>query len=324
MSATAQDTALFESFFINNCCGVVIPALLAYEYLITFDREVHLFWRSSFTGASVLFFLNRYLPLITIILELCQMLRMSDENCNSFVILTGVVSVLQYIPWAAFSALRVFALSGHHWALSALTLLLSGVPIIINYVRYHWLESLNDPVFGCRTELTLTMSLAKRLVFTVVSRTCLIVADLLVMAVTWNTTRSGRRLRSASQGQTFSSTLLRNGLVYFLILLLMNVLHLTFAMLSVNQAFVKVSYVTIFTEPLTAVLVSRFLFNLQEAGNVSQECPSIARTTDQLDTNFVISSTSFSTIVGWLGVELGNTAASSQPRFVEVGPLASV
>ncbi|KAI0675498.1 hypothetical protein C8Q78DRAFT_963789 [Trametes maxima] len=255
MSATAEDIALFESFFINNCCGVVIPALLVYEYLITFDHEVDLFWRPRFTGASVLFLLNRYLPLITIILELCQMLRMSDRvstgHCNAFVILTGVVSVLQYVPWAAFSALRVFALSGHHWALSVLVLSLSSVPIIINYVRYRWLKSLNDPIFGCRTELTLSLELAQKL------------------------------------------------------LLLMNVLHLTFAMLSVNQAFVKVSYVTIFTEPLTAVLVSRFLFNLQGTRQPQDYTSSIRRTTDQLDTGFTVNGASLATIVGSLGADIG-------------------
>ena len=34
-----------------------------YEYIITIDYEVELFWKRRFTGSSALFFLNRYLRL---------------------------------------------------------------------------------------------------------------------------------------------------------------------------------------------------------------------------------------------------------------------
>lgn len=40
-----------------------VTALLAYEYLLTLTREIALFWKRRLTGASVLFFLNRYIVL---------------------------------------------------------------------------------------------------------------------------------------------------------------------------------------------------------------------------------------------------------------------
>ena len=40
-------------------------ALLAFEYFITLSQEVELFWKRRVTGASVLFFFNRYLILIS-------------------------------------------------------------------------------------------------------------------------------------------------------------------------------------------------------------------------------------------------------------------
>ena len=40
------------------------PAFLGYEHLITFDTEVTLYWKKQFSGASVLFFANRYLTLM--------------------------------------------------------------------------------------------------------------------------------------------------------------------------------------------------------------------------------------------------------------------
>ena len=40
-----------------------ILALLAYEYIVTFHREVNLFWTQKITMTSVLFLANRYIPL---------------------------------------------------------------------------------------------------------------------------------------------------------------------------------------------------------------------------------------------------------------------
>ena len=45
-------------------------ALLLYEYIVTFDLEIDLFWKQKITMASVLFGLNRYLPLAVAMLEL--------------------------------------------------------------------------------------------------------------------------------------------------------------------------------------------------------------------------------------------------------------
>ena len=39
-------------------------ALIIYEFLITLDTEVRLFWGREITGASVVFFVNRYMMLV--------------------------------------------------------------------------------------------------------------------------------------------------------------------------------------------------------------------------------------------------------------------
>ena len=44
----------------SRACRLV---LVLYEYIITFGIEVDLFWGKDMTGASVIFFLNRYLML---------------------------------------------------------------------------------------------------------------------------------------------------------------------------------------------------------------------------------------------------------------------
>ena len=47
-----------------------LTALYAYEYIVTFDCEVELFWRRKFTVSSALFFLNRYLPFVVCIMNM--------------------------------------------------------------------------------------------------------------------------------------------------------------------------------------------------------------------------------------------------------------
>ncbi|PIL25527.1 hypothetical protein GSI_12414 [Ganoderma sinense ZZ0214-1] len=68
---------------------------------------------------------------------------------------------------------------------------------------------------------------------------------------------------------TFSSVLLRDGTIYFVVLLILNCLHLTLTLLAYNPAFQDASYLPSFTEPITAILVSRFLLDLQYANHKS-------------------------------------------------------
>ena len=54
--------------------------LLFYDYILTFDKEVGLFWKKRISGASLLFFCNRYLTLLTQMFDMVQFTTdMSDE-----------------------------------------------------------------------------------------------------------------------------------------------------------------------------------------------------------------------------------------------------
>ncbi|RPD54511.1 hypothetical protein L227DRAFT_657568 [Lentinus tigrinus ALCF2SS1-6] len=175
MSSVAAFVSLVESVTVANDCEIAAMAFIAYEYLLTWDQEVNLFWRRKFTGASVLFFLNRY-----ILLLFCEMYGGA----------TFTLGAIQYFVWA----------------------------------------------------------------------------DLLLVVVTWYTLGRGRRTTGIkADGMTLAHILLRDGTIYFTVLFVLNCLHLTFAMLSFEFVFQTGSYITLFTNPLTAVIVSRFLLNLQAA-----------------------------------------------------------
>ncbi|TFK85678.1 hypothetical protein K466DRAFT_600979 [Polyporus arcularius HHB13444] len=66
---------------------------------------------------------------------------------------------------------------------------------------------------------------------------------------------------------SLSDILFRDGTIYFVVLFILNILHLVLSVTTLAEiANTGTSYVTIFTGPLTAILILHFLLNLQEAG----------------------------------------------------------
>ncbi|OBZ72798.1 hypothetical protein A0H81_07334 [Grifola frondosa] len=91
------------------------------------------------------------------------------------------------------------------------------------------------------------------------SRTCLIASDALVLAVTWSKTYQLRK--AAQQAQVKASLLtllLRDGTIYFVVLLILNALHIVFNFVE------QVPFVSIFADAFTSILISRFILNLRE------------------------------------------------------------
>ncbi|TBU38675.1 hypothetical protein BD309DRAFT_1022685 [Dichomitus squalens] len=86
-------------------------------------------------------------------------------------------------------------------------------------------------------------------------------ADCIAIWATWYTLS---RRHANIPKSSISRLLLVDGTVYFLILLVLNSLHLAFTILSLDVDFLlSSSNATNFTYPLSAVLISRFLLHLQ-------------------------------------------------------------
>ncbi|RPD69111.1 hypothetical protein L226DRAFT_575891 [Lentinus tigrinus ALCF2SS1-7] len=294
---------VYENLFVDNCCTFAGTTFLVYEYLITFGQEVKLFWRGKWTGASILFFLNRYLALISYILIICSLLVKGE----------AAISWIQFLPWAAFSALRAFALSGKNLILSIFVFLLGITPLAVNFVQYGFdLDGYNDPTFGCSAGVDLTPSMAKRRLYvpselTIASRGTLMAADLILLCVTWYTLprRNLVNLDSSRNLLSFTTVLLRDGTIYFVVLLILNILHLVFTLISVVGAFDPVSFVTEFTEPATAVLVSRFLLDLQSANQDALKLDSRdPLNSDNQDFSGISETLTFARIVGSVGLSM--------------------
>ncbi|OSC96672.1 hypothetical protein PYCCODRAFT_1378711, partial [Trametes coccinea BRFM310] len=115
-------------------------ALLAYEYLITFTDEVRLIWLHKKTGATFLFLIIRYHAMITLlILQSLTFLPVSDEvsvdrTCSMYAKVQVPLQFTEFVPWAAFSSLRVLALSRMNYPLASLVFVLACGPFAVNVV----------------------------------------------------------------------------------------------------------------------------------------------------------------------------------------------
>ncbi|RPD57220.1 hypothetical protein L227DRAFT_578128 [Lentinus tigrinus ALCF2SS1-6] len=286
----------YYDILVNNYCVTAASVVFIYEYIITFGTEVELFWTQPKTGATMLFLLNRgivmfftWYDMITNFLTQPS----SIQSCADVVKTTLVFEVLQYIPWAAFSSLRAFAIA-RSWPLSILVFALSIVPVAINLADFAFdFGGVLIPPFGCVSTDTVSVELALR--FTIASRACLIAADALLILLTWRKLYRGDANTREKGG--FVHVLLRDGTIYFLVLVVQNILHLTLTLLSISTVLQNqnVSVVALFTEPLTAILVSRFLIDLQVANRRS------LNKTSGLHSEGGVESLVFERVIGSLG-----------------------
>ncbi|KAI0738541.1 hypothetical protein C8Q80DRAFT_1347753, partial [Daedaleopsis nitida] len=272
----AELTALYNSLWIDSYCLLAGLTLFLYEFIILFGSEVEYFWRRRMTGASILFLLSRYLSLMYFILDLALYLPVytDDHSCSFMQRVVEAVKLPQYFPWAAFAALRAYALSQSRvWM--TIVFILSLAPIGVNATTNALarLAGIVDPVFGCEATISVVPTPTETAIEAIFSRGCLILADAILIVITfWSAdvrgTLGGNGLSHIFKPRSLQTLLVRDGTVYFIVLLILNVLHLAF---SLQATFGSVdgdgSYIVNFTEPCTAVLVNRFLLHLQEEGS---------------------------------------------------------
>ncbi|KAI0355241.1 hypothetical protein OH77DRAFT_1437151 [Trametes cingulata] len=316
----AEVIASFITYYVGNYCGFATIALYVYDCVITLDKEVALFWKRKVTGASLLFFLNRYIFLAGSLLELGGLSPMSAagftiNRCSRYILAAKAIEYAQYLPWAAFSALRLFALSCAtrnlllnrlRWPITVVVLLLSLVPLTINYYSYSLASGIIDPVFGCSG--TMDVSLA-------MSRICTL-----------------RAYRNSDFALTLNPSTTCNSCDCLAILLDSGrpagasglaeciappdwevLLHLRHSYVTIDQALVNLSYMSIFTEPITALLVSRMLLNLQE---VNQGLLHSDTASGQPRGNGTTTSLNFARVVGSLGSAVSRVGAASMEDLV--------
>ncbi|KAI0694556.1 hypothetical protein C8T65DRAFT_584944, partial [Cerioporus squamosus] len=251
--------------------------LFIYDAIITFDREVACFWTAKRIGASrLLFFANKWISMAVYVMLLSQFAYFSSDEvsrlstCSLFTRAGYAIDILQIVPGAAFSALRAYVLSQSKF-LGLLVAVLSLAPVGANLVHYGYqFAGFYFAPFGClgTDNITSAFNLRNRTVV-FASRVPLIVADVILIYITWTKLRNWGALRDIHQSKrlSLSDILFRGGTIYFVVLFILNLLHLVLSATAMAGNGYE-SYVTEFTAPFTAILISRFLLKLQEANRV--------------------------------------------------------
>ncbi|TCD71061.1 hypothetical protein EIP91_000153 [Steccherinum ochraceum] len=218
----------------------VFLGLAAYDTSLTFSREVTSIWRRKLTVVTALFVLQRWV-----------------------VVLTGLLRNLR-ILWvcvAAFSTLRIWAIWGHSLTPTLAVALASALVPVVNL--YNDSQKTSSMVSSyCFDDVSHSLAISSRRMLNYIVRGIAIASDALVLVLTWLKTadvwRASRRMKGLKI--TVSTLLLRDGTVYFSLLLLLNILAM---ILNALQADLGGSTFVDVLNVVSANLHARFLLDLR-------------------------------------------------------------
>ncbi|TCD65977.1 hypothetical protein EIP91_001969 [Steccherinum ochraceum] len=294
-------------------------ALLAYDTLLTFSRELQCIWNRRLNAATVLFLMQRYTALVHMSFFALTLARQpTSERCAAFNIISSISAILNLFGAGVFCTLRVWAIYGRRPLPGLLVLSVSVIwPIINIRIRYTM-----EPVASCGKErlrrntvslpalMCSDLDLICWITVATLNRSMAITSDLLVVALTWF--RVGR-IWSVKELRSFrprlTTVLLHDGTLYCIALLIFNVIALIIEAPSTNAG-VSASYFIYLCEAVSSNLIARFLLDLRAVFfsdlNSSASNDSHGHTPHTSDTTTTIHFARFtSSFAGNLGATVG-------------------
>ncbi|KAI0748200.1 hypothetical protein C8Q80DRAFT_1317665 [Daedaleopsis nitida] len=215
---------------IFNYADLAAFVLVVFEYVVTFDREVQFAWGRRLSWAKSIFLLNRYLTILEYFLVLGPMLPVVNFFLPTFSPL-----------FPAFSGLRIYAISGYDPFITVIVCALAMVPVATNaYVAAYTDIALSE--LGCLSGLDSQLS-----------------------TVTW--THTIRAAQPLHLHLSFTSLVLKEGILYFVIVLSLNTIQIVFDLTVVGSY----GFIIPFLNVMTPILISRFLFDLDDLRSHDQD-----------------------------------------------------
>ncbi|KAL1937856.1 hypothetical protein VTO73DRAFT_12749 [Trametes versicolor] len=246
----AQDmVSQYPLILIENYCIVATSALLWFDYVLTFSSEYRRIWRRRFTGATLIFLLMRYAALIERVYFVLEILVWNASNREYDI-------VHAYLATAAFITFRVYGIWGREWkplVLAVPVSFYSALALAYESARYTPVQG--GPPFGC-VEFSY-------------------VPDIVLYIYSWK----------AGFSTPLATFLLRDGTVYFLVLVTCQVLPFITISVSRDLPTASTSADTVFLvwpyfgQVLIVIIHSRFMLDLRgiyfaDSGNEESELPS--------------------------------------------------
>ncbi|TBU23772.1 hypothetical protein BD311DRAFT_799793 [Dichomitus squalens] len=273
------DPQVEQKFLFIQTSQVSFMALLLYELTITFGREVDVIWRSRSSLLTLLYCFNRYPSIINSIASVALFFPMNDS-------LPGYFEAIQYHH--AFSAFRAYALSNRTIIIGILVLVLSSgfaaLTVVSSYGLLFIWQIIDAPVddmpppFNCFSPITFNKQISIGimahggyilLLADAVMKGAYVVGELIIIALTLKRTSPILVTSQHQPPRALASTLLQNSVICFSIPLVFNLIVLVnaFAVTSENENTIRSRVMIIvgnLRDPVTAILVSRFLLDLAE------------------------------------------------------------
>ncbi|KAI0689552.1 hypothetical protein BC835DRAFT_1418438 [Cytidiella melzeri] len=284
MQAGSQDEEYFAEYrlvLITLWIATSATVLFVFEYCITIAQEISLMWLRKWTGATWLYMLNRYVSVLYVIVDIsptapdekvisssfsCCQLTVLDSRCAISARMLHILSLVQYVIFAVFSSLRVYALWNRNVKLGVIVLVIALVPLGVNiyndatYILIYIPSTL--PQTQCGTAFGISSAVVFSVRLALLARLSAIGADILVLVATWVKTwvtyREGIRI---GMRVPMASLLIRDGTLYFIALLVMNIYQI---LNNTIPSFLVADAGTVYISVLTPMLISRFLLNLRQ------------------------------------------------------------
>ncbi|KAF9051461.1 hypothetical protein BJ165DRAFT_889726 [Panaeolus papilionaceus] len=235
-------------------------AMLVYDHLLTLDEEVERIWKQKFSGATILFLLNRYGTLLSFIVVIDAFVDSgwTKQDCHRFVMYEGAQTIALVGICELIMILRVYALYGRSIFVIAPLLLLLSAQIIMSVVGIHtgWAVPLPSGLTGCILDGT-------SVIFPSIWVSPLI-TDSCIFGLTLWRTRS--YILSRSRSTPIMQIFLRDGTLYFFAIFSANFINfLAFILAPSDLKAVGAS----FSQIITSLMVSRLVLNLRAAPSAS-------------------------------------------------------
>ncbi|KAI0353951.1 hypothetical protein OH77DRAFT_1406258 [Trametes cingulata] len=263
----------FSRILAENYCIIASSVLLFADSIITFPDEVQRIWKRRFTGATAVFLITRYVAVAERIVLVTSVFlpTLQDKvslhiSCVPVLRMDDALTDISYLMFGVFMMLRARGIWGEGWLPIAFLALLTPVRAAITiYIQANYTPiAFGIPLYGCGAAINLSAGLVHGLRSSVgvASRLSALVIDLTVLILTWVRTIGIKRQSSRLGLHTpIVTLLLRDGTIYFLIILFVQVFSIV--SVTVCPSFILWDVWPFFDQVFTVIFCCRFMLNLR-------------------------------------------------------------
>jgi len=264
--SASQIVAALQETLIDDYVQLACSVIVFYEHTITLSQEIRFFWKARLTGATCTFFINRYVLFLQALFTVIPVPSDSAKGCEALgFIIPTILAFAGTIIVGAFSVLRVLAISRNNYIALFVFLLTVLVPVATNLyssidISYAYILVFDNEDYCYQTSYE-SNAASNKLEFCTAG--AWIIADAIILVTTWYHNYSlYREALHAKFKTSLIFLILRDGTLYFIVMLIIHVLQMWLNYRS-NTTVLDGTFFSSFLLITPSILISRFLFNLR-------------------------------------------------------------